>query len=1025
MSNETSNLTKKSNDFRDRLLSRNLYNPYDEYTIDNNVNSNKIINSINSIVDNLTPYQTISIDDVSNINYNVNTLSMVGKQLIDNFTGNLNNDYMLNNDLNNVLHGGNLFFKRTSYKITKNNNDNKGLVDLFLEKPTTTYPYPNDNDYIVNNPTTKDYLYNTGEGQLNFLFNSINRNVYKTNEPIFKEVGNNINNTIQPRSNLISNGNRIFYKFDNLLNVNNLYNANMSMINAYNINNDQEYGTTQSFIKNLGVSSKNKHQNNDLDNSNNRFNDDGNIESIVWGVDSNINSDIDKLRGTYNSVSISKFKEKNIDGFGIKGAGLLQYTKNLIDSTGGKFGDITRKVIKEKNGEFGFNGSGVWKANNSKYAKKSGTANETGVRQNNVLDQYDRFAKAIRFNGNDVYKGNVDSVVYKTVIPRIHPTLNDDGGINNKNLMFSIENLAVKVNSDGIVDDEYGSQIPLCEVGASGGRLMWFPPYAMEIQETATAKYESTVMVGRNEPMYNYQNSERSAVLNFTLLVDYPPHVSGLKDNKSIAEFYEFGGDPLTDNVIAFNNLEKKIVELENRLKSLQSEVKKYNDINNVFPTHTIYFPNDVPHIYSNLNTIIDDLYRMEYDISADVLTPVDNTNDGLNNEIYFISGLTAYLDRGVTRYKLNDNINFSQYDTTLINGEYNNICKLNDTLIKFLQNKDNFKNYYIEIIGHCSELWKFNYNTELGMRRAIAAENLIIGKILSLTGSTPEKLGIVITKQSQGKIGATPAGATAEGIPLLDVKKDRRAIITIKRRSEPIIESTINNNNTSQIEELKKQIDTLRSNLNKNKKINNNNVIDRCLYNERTESESAILNGFKSVTENYFLQTFHSQTPEDFHKRLTFLHQCTRQGSAKRFDNVKDNTNVLRARNSVFGRQPICILRIGDFFFTKVIIESVNIDYNETTWDMNPEGFGMQPMFAKVTLNMKVIGGQSLKGPIDALQNAVSYNYYANSTYTKDGRYLLPSAMAELQYSKDYENNDILKEFNRVNKENKDKYKK
>ena len=158
------------------------------------------------------------------------------------------------------------------------------------------------------------------------------------------------------------------------------------------------------------------------------------------------------------------------------------------------------------------------------------------------------------------------------------------------------------------------------------------------------------------------------------------------------------------------------------------------------------------------------------------------------------------------------------------------------------------------------------------------------------------------------------------------------------------------------------------------------------------------MLVGYEASSKNEFYPVFHSQTPEDFHKRLTFLHQCTRQGAAKRYDTDVDENGILRARNSVFGRQPICILRVGDFFYTKVVIESVTIDYADTTWDMNPEGFGMQPMMANITLQMKVIGGQSLKGPIDALQNAVSYNYYANSSFSSRGTYNKPYTEAEKQ---------------------------
>jgi hypothetical protein len=139
------------------------------------------------------------------------------------------------------------------------------------------------------------------------------------------------------------------------------------------------------------------------------------------------------------------------------------------------------------------------------------------------------------------------------------------------------------------------------------------------------------------------------------------------------------------------------------------------------------------------------------------------------------------------------------------------------------------------------------------------------------------------------------------------------------------------------------------------------------------------------------------------------------RQGAAKRYDLTEVN-GIPRARNSVFGRQPICVLRVGDFWYTKVVIENLTVDYSDTTWDMNPEGFGMQPMIAKVTLQMKVIGGQSLKGPIDALQNAITFNHYANSNYTNTGLYDRPSTEANNQEA--YINGILVTEKNQLNKE-------
>jgi hypothetical protein len=46
----------------------------------------------------------------------------------------------------------------------------------------------------------------------------------------------------------------------------------------------------------------------------------------------------------------------------------------------------------------------------------------------------------------------------------------------------------------------------------------------------------------------------------------------------------------------------------------------------------------------------------------------------------------------------------------------------------------------------------------------------------------------------------------------------------------------------------------------------------------------------------------------------------------------------------------------------------------------MNPEGIGVQPMIVEVSLGFNIIGGMGLKGPVDQLQNALSFNYYANT---------------------------------------------
>ena len=145
-----------------------------------------------------------------------------------------------------------------------------------------------------------------------------------------------------------------------------------------------------------------------------------------------------------------------------------------------------------------------------------------------------------------------------------------------------------------------------------------------------------------------------------------------------------------------------------------------------------------------------------------------------------------------------------------------------------------------------------------------------------------------------------------------------------------------------------------------------------------------------------HFDPAYHSITPEGFNARLNFLQQCTRQGPTTAVNNgqvsIDSNLYLQYAGNLSFGRAPYCILRIGDFFNTKILIDSISIDYDNgggTQWDLNPEGAGVQPMMANITMNFKFIGGQDLSGPIERLQNAVSSNFYANtSVYDKNADY-------------------------------------
>ena len=153
------------------------------------------------------------------------------------------------------------------------------------------------------------------------------------------------------------------------------------------------------------------------------------------------------------------------------------------------------------------------------------------------------------------------------------------------------------------------------------------------------------------------------------------------------------------------------------------------------------------------------------------------------------------------------------------------------------------------------------------------------------------------------------------------------------------------------------------------------NLIIDESVYFDYIDATYP--NYFDTISEKirYFHPGYHSLTPEGLNTRLTFLNQCMRQGPS-----INNSGDDVQPQNLSFGRPPICIVRIGDFFHTKVAINSLSINYDGPQWDLNPEGIGVQPMIATVSLSVDLIGGHSLSGPINRLQNAVSFNYYANT---------------------------------------------
>ena len=88
-----------------------------------------------------------------------------------------------------------------------------------------------------------------------------------------------------------------------------------------------------------------------------------------------------------------------------------------------------------------------------------------------------------------------------------------------KKYMFSIENLAWRTSSrQGYTYDE----LPVCEKGPNGGRVMWFPPYDIKFTDNSNANWTETSFLGRPEPIYTYKDTRRVGTLSWKIIVDHP-----------------------------------------------------------------------------------------------------------------------------------------------------------------------------------------------------------------------------------------------------------------------------------------------------------------------------------------------------------------------------------------------------------------------------------------------------------------------------------------------------------------------
>jgi hypothetical protein len=559
-----------------------------------------------------------------------------------------------------------------------------------------------------------------------------------------------------------------------------------------------------------------------------------------------------------------------------------------------------------------------------------------------------------------------------------------------KKYMFSIENLAWK--GSALFND-----LPGCEKGPNGGRIMWFPPYDLTFGETSSPSFDGTSFLGRPEPIYTYKETSRTGSLSFSIIVDHPSVLNliakkelqnDLTDKKdSVIESFFAGAakfdlytlaakfatldiqtlKELQESVLSSNNSSAEQVstvttdlpqntptaqnlpnfsiyegyggyfpQWNSTIKTTDYEVV-YNTYKNQKPTYLSY---EASAKTSNLFTTIDENYDKLVELRTKILDAVTQENCEVIIEMNGVSfqpvGDTASVDRNKD-YIESLKLFFSNYTNSdnkklaffIQNGTVKFIYSdlLLKTAITKKGNSDkNETNCSILLTG-----WTQNYSLEAMCSRYVSF------KSISVTPKNPSNANAGSSTNSENIANqSTPTGLPKENPQ--DIQKK-----------------------------------------NLTKRLLRKKLLNECDYFEVLKQTDPF--AYTSITDKvkFFQPAFHSITPEGLNSRLTFLNQCTRPGNTIPVINEQGQQDTSTSTfNTNFGTPPVLVIRIGDFYNTKAIPDQLQIQYENL--DINPEGIGLQPMIAKITLGLKFIGGSGLKGPIDKLQNALSFNFYANT---------------------------------------------
>ena len=778
------------------------------------------------------------------------------------------------------------------------------------------------------------------------------------------------------------------------------------------------------------------------------------------------------------SVERSQFEESLSNKYGFRSDSILNKTQELLNTMPSDGGaarshvanaiDQTSRIFREGNylmsrgsaikyvdqygGESGVEYCRVW-TKDDPYMNMSDTMKRTGnIRKfdSSVMTTPWNLNIAPMSNGQGSFEGSTNIV-------------KGGDGYYAKKYMFSIENLAWKTST---LPGYTYSDLPYCERGNNGGRVMWFPPYDIKVSEQNVARWETNTFLGRPEPIYTYQQTERSGQISFKVVVDHPSIL-----NLLVGKVFKDMSDEESENYInaffagceevdfyslirTYTTLTKDDLEnIKNYLEDPKADpdtITRYKvevgDIDEGQPDTSpipqepeqsqfhLYFPNDYPKTGGSAvksSTTYTQEYTAYKNNKAQYLVDLENGLDdlfnGTQNEARKNDKKVIYGNSNVIGTTENINLVKGKLETAFdkLDSQFNGYNSKIEEIKNKISNGE-VKQLEVRIFASTSSIAGDDYNVKLSLRRAHSIYKDVFGKLIkkeseiNFTDVTPADG----TKQVTGSSDYTFESMGYEGIEgtaqvnyvtvgentstneslfggedlNVDCHKDEIKSNSALKRTAPVtfycrhgvVHFVVTPIDKIPEEPLKKPKATVTAEneiipptvkkppMDEMKKIIVK-TLSECYYFKVMEEDSPVT--FKSLREKlkYFHPAFHSTTPEGLNSRLTFLLQCVRPGDTIPIKGIADNADI-NARNTSFGPPPICVVRVGDFYHSKVVITNVNINYEEGVWDLNPEGIGVQPMIANVTLQVNFIGGQGLEKPVERLQNALSSNFFANT---------------------------------------------